>query len=93
MRILCWQACPQGRFCEQGANESLPCTTDWLSPSAESSCPEGSVEDLGTAYGQLIILAIAAAVLVLLLEILGCLLKRWNRARAKSQTVRRNNKK
>lgn len=39
------------------------------------------MEDNGSAYGQLVLLLAAAGLLVLFLEMLGCLLKRWALAR------------
>ena len=75
------EICPAGRYCELGANESLPCSVDWFRPSAEASCPPGSTEDLGSAYDQLIVLLAVGLPLVLLLEMIDCLLKRWARVR------------
>lgn len=35
--------CPEGHYCKAGANESIPCLTDWFgSSSAASRCPAGS---------------------------------------------------
>ena len=74
--------CPIGHYCELGANESKPCTSGWyFSSDASEVCPEGTVEDLGSAYDQLFAILVAAVPLILLLEITSCLLKRRARVR------------
>ena len=78
--------CPAGRYCEVGANFSLPCTTDmlWLPGrrTAEEICLPGSTDDPGRAYFPLVLLVVVVLVpLLLLLEMCACLLKRWAKLR------------